>query len=170
MRGWIPLFMVALLVGACGDPDFATQPSSNPDAPPPAGPQGFVSAQIDAMQFTRTLPAASVVRNGRFGFGMSIPEFPDLLLSVATPAHAGEWEVGTANSPFAAVTVGTGAEAQRWIASFVAGTGRVTVNSLMDDEADGHFEFELVPDSATARAGVVATRMMSGSFYVRLMR
>jgi hypothetical protein len=46
----------------------------------------------------------------------------------------------------------------------------VTVISI-EEEAYGEFQFELVPDSAAVRAGVVATRMVtSGTFRVRVTR
>jgi hypothetical protein len=167
------LIAVALLAGACGDPEFTTNPhpTTSPTIPVGVVTTGFVSAQIDEMPFSTTLLAASVVRNGRFGFGMSIPEFGDLIFSVSMPAQHGEWEVGSSGSPFATVATGLGSDAERWVASFAGGTGSVTVFSIMDDQAEGQFHFELVPDSATARAGVVATRMVtSGTFNVRLMR
>lgn len=171
MRIQIAVALTALCLIACGDPEFSTGPGSPSTPSIPTGPQGFVSARIDDMPFSTSLQAASMVRNGRFGFGMSIPEFGDMLFSVSMPAQSGEWEVGSAESPFAAVSMGLGSDGKRWVASFAGGKGSVTVTSIMDDQADGHFHFELIPDSAAARAGVMATRMVtSGTFTARLVR
>jgi hypothetical protein len=166
---WCAMGVVLL---ACSDPNFPSNPNptTSPTIPPGAATTGLVSAQIDSVPFSGVLLAASTVRNGRFGFGLSIPELGDLILSVGMPAWVGTWDVGGDNSPSAFVTAGSVANAQRWIASVAGGTGRVTVISI-DDEAYGEFQFELVPDSAAVRAGVVATRMVTGgTFRVRISR
>jgi hypothetical protein len=172
MRIQMPLCALTIVLFACGDPDFPTNPhpTTSPTTPPGAATTGLVSAQIDSVPFSGVLLAASAVRNGRFGFGLSIQELGDLIFSVGMPAQAGTWDVGGDQGPSGFVTAGSGGDAQRWIASVVGGRGSVTVISI-EEEAYGEFQFELVPDSAAVRAGVVATRMVtSGTFMVRVTR
>ena len=167
------LCVLPMLLCACGDLKFPTNPNptTSPTTPPGVATTGLVSAQIDSVPFSVVLLAASTVQNGRFGFGLSIPELGDLILSVGMPARVGRWDVGGDESPSAFVTAGSGGDAQRWIASVVGGTGSVTVISIDDEGAFGDFQFELVPDTAAVRAGVVATRMVTnGTFRVRMRR
>ena len=166
------LCALTMLLCACGDLKFPTnpEPTTSPTTPVGVTTTGFVSAQIDPVPFSGVLLAASTVRNGRFGLGVSIPELGDLLFSMTMPAQPGTWDVGGDNSPSAFVAAGSGADAQRWSASVAGGTGRVMVIGI-EDEAVGHFQFELVPDSAAVRAGVVATRVVtSGTSRVRVSR
>jgi|SRR5688572_1741173 len=158
---------------ACGDPAF--EPTATISNGGPAGTttsMGTVSALVDGEPFVGKLQTGATYLNGRFGFAGFNFDFVSRTLAVSVRAPGpGTMEAGGVNHPTISLIEGSGPEQRRWTSQFKTGTGSLTLSFLGTDNASGYFSFELVPDAATAAAGVTSTRYLTnGSFSVSMSR
>ena len=158
---------------ACGDPAF--EPTATISNSGPAGTttsMGTVSALVDGEPFVGKLQTGATYLNGRFGFAGFSFDFVSRTLAVSVRAPGpGTMEAGGVNHPTISLIEGSGPEQRRWTSQFKPGTGSLTLSFLGTDNASGYFSFELVPDAATAAAGVTSTRYLTnGSFSVSMSR
>jgi hypothetical protein len=133
---------------------------------------GSVTARFDGALFTARLGTNAIRSNSQLGFAAFDGNgSPTVLFTLSIPATGPVvYATGvTGRTPFATVTIATASGSERWISTFAQGRGSVSLNLLTVEDAEGGFWFELVPDSATAAAGVTGTRALSdGSFEVKV--
>jgi hypothetical protein len=161
-------------VPACGDYDVQDLPvgPGGGSLPGSTTSLGSVTALLDGEPFSVTLGTGAIHANGRLGFGAtssSTVEY-NFGLSVRLPGP-GTFETGSQNSPFVSLAEVAFGNMRRWVAPARIGAGSMTVSFLSSESASGYFSFELVPDSATAAAGITESRYLTnGMFNVSISR
>lgn len=172
MRHSIGVIVLALFVVAC-DPKFDNIDGYVPASPPGStASNGSVSVVVDGEPFTGALPTGATYREGVFSFAgvNAAGKSKTFALSVRTPGP-NTFPVGAPGSPSVSFIESDGATTYRWFATSQRGAGSVTLSFLSVESASGYFSVELVPDSATAAAGLTATRYLTGgTFSVSMSR
>lgn len=171
-RGLRSLCWLTSLVAmpACGDYTLADGAPTSPNAAPPGSTasMGSMSAVLDNEPVTAPLQTGATWRNSAFGFSAISATGPltrTFAISVGRTSGPGTAVVGGPNFPAVSVMEYDGTNLYRWFATSRGGTGSVTITFLTPESAAGHFSAELVPDSATAAAGMTGNRFLTGGTF-----
>jgi hypothetical protein len=160
-------FVLVLLVG-CGDLKFDENMPTTPGGPPPGATtsNGSMSANVDGVPFTASLPTGATWRDNLFSFAAvnASGTSKTFALSVRTPGPA-TFGVGVPGSPSVSFIESDGPTIYRWFATSQRGAGSVTLSFVSSESASGYFSVELVPDSATAAAGFTERRFLTGGLF-----
>jgi hypothetical protein len=162
---------VLVVAGCFGDLKFE-ETSTLPTAPPPGSTvnMGSVSANVNGEQFFARLSTGATYRDSRLTFSAYDGYTRQISISARLPGP-GTYEIGAINSPSVSFLESEGTDTKRWFAASGTGAGSITVSFLSPDAAIGTFSFHLLPDSATAAAGVTGPRnVTSGTFNVNVSR
>lgn len=167
---------LVVLVAGCDDFNFQESPfTTSPGGSTPPGSTaslGSTSAIVDNVPLTAPLQTPAIWRNDSFGFTGVNAEGNTRILAVSLRLPGpGTYVTGGTYSPVVSYIELDGQTLYRWFANFRQGSGSVTISFLTNESASGYFTAELVPDSATAAAGMTASKFVtSGTFSVAVMR
>lgn len=168
MRYRLPPVLFFALTACFGDLKFDENLPTSPGAPPPGATTtlGSTSAIVDNESFSAPLQTPAVWRNDSFGFtGINASGITKILgVSLRLPGP-GTYNTGGPYSPVISYIEQQGSTTYRWLMNSQRGSGSVTVSFLSNESASGNFSGELVPDSATAAAGFVATKFVTGGVF-----
>ena len=164
--------VLALLTVAC-DPRFDNIDKYSTASPPGStASNGSVSVVVDGEPLTAALPTGATYRDNVFSFAAvnAAGKSKTFALSIRTPGP-NTFTVGAPGSPSVSYIESDGPTIYRWFATSQRGAGSVTLSFISFDAASGYFSVELVPDSATAAAGFVERKYLTGgTFSVALSR
>lgn len=168
MTRWVLGTLAVGVLAGCGDLKFDENLPTSPGGAPPGATTswGSMSANLDSEMFSAPLQTGAIWRNGAFGFsatnasGVVTRVFN---LSVRLPGP-GSYVVGGPNSPTVSLMELNGSTWSRWTTT-PQGAGSVTLTFISDYSASGDFSVELVPDSATAAAGITSRKYLTGGIF-----
>ena len=167
MKWWQSCCLAAVFAAAaCGGGNPASSSPAAPSSSPPAGPgptsHGSMSATIDGVRWDATIIQVGAASTIFSVAGMDKPTAPFGALSFGVPAKVGTYPFGsTTGTQDAGFQDGAG---KIWQASFIRGSGSVTLSTLTGNYASGTFTIDLAPVAGSAATGTKVVR--NGTFNV----